>query len=327
MGGEGLVFKSNIEIGGTTWGMVVWPNGFDDASDGYISVGLRRCNNPTCLQTSPVEVSGALELLDSTGAPWRTHLVGQSKFLNSDCRVCADFISKGDLLDPANRVAIDDVVVFRVTVSQHTLVRSEQPAVPAHASNACRLVVDLGALYSSAKYSDAILEAQDVRIPVHRSMLSARSPVFDRMFDAEMAEKATGIVKITDLTPEVVRALCEYMYTGKVEGDAFWSDDASTQELLEAALKYEVRGLVKECANKATCRITLENACVWLLWAARLDVDVLKQRCLDYVASHMDDVQDTDGWKQFTEDTRLFGLLGPELFRRARPSAKKAKKS
>uniref|UniRef100_A0A915J076 BTB domain-containing protein n=1 Tax=Romanomermis culicivorax TaxID=13658 RepID=A0A915J076_ROMCU len=60
----------------------------------------------------------------------------------------------------------------------------------------CRLSSDLGDLFESGRFADfTLILDDDRRFPVHKSILAARSPVFEAMFEHEMEEKRNNIAR------------------------------------------------------------------------------------------------------------------------------------
>ena len=70
------------------------------------------------------------------------------------------------------------------------------------------------------------------KFKVHKGILAIRSPVFAAMFDHDTKEKQENLIEIPDIKPEVLQALLEHIYTGKVP-----SMDQYAEELLAAADK------------------------------------------------------------------------------------------
>ena len=93
----------------------------------------------------------------------------------------------------------------------------------------------------------------------HQVILSARSPVFRIMFQADMAEKMTRKVNVTDVEPDVMSELLTFIYTGNtpkldkldkervVKTQTF---DLFAQGLLMAAEKYQLEQLKNICLEK-----------------------------------------------------------------------------
>ncbi len=98
------------------------------------------------------------------------------------------------------------------------------------------LHTDLGKLLEDGSFSDFALVVGDQRLPVHKAILAARSPVFAAMFGhIEMDENKNGIVQIKDLEPDVLREMLKFIYTGKTTQLETMAD-----ELLSAADKVKI---------------------------------------------------------------------------------------
>ncbi|KAL5011543.1 hypothetical protein ScPMuIL_010094 [Solemya velum] len=113
---------------------------------------------------------------------------------------------------------------------------------------------------------------QEVR--AHKFMLISRSPVFSAMFCGPMAETQEQIT-IPDVAPEVFKLLLRYMYSDQLS----LLDPYNVLETLYAAKKYFVAGLVKACKTFCTEKIDVDNACVLLEHAYKLDEQELFQAC------------------------------------------------
>jgi len=81
----------------------------------------------------------------------------------------------------------------------------------------------------------------DESISAHRSLLSARSPVFAAMFSARMEEARTGQVCINDVDPDSFRHFLQFLYTGNLVAIA---DKA---KIFAVADKYQVETLMGLC--------------------------------------------------------------------------------
>ena len=112
-----------------------------------------------------------------------------------------------------------------------------------------KLSGDFSKLLEGGQFSDITIvceteEKEVVKIPVHKAVLGARSPVFNAMFAHNMSEAQTKEVNIIDLNLPTVRDMLSYMYVGKIE-------DLNTRSLclLEAADKYQLSELKAGCIN------------------------------------------------------------------------------
>ncbi len=71
------------------------------------------------------------------------------------------------------------------------------------------------ALLDNGKLSDFTIVVNDVKIPVHKAMLSARSPVFEAMFSHDNTKEAQEHkMEVTDVSPIVMKDFLQFIYTG-----------------------------------------------------------------------------------------------------------------
>lgn len=72
------------------------------------------------------------------------------------------------------------------------------------------------ALLESGKFSDFTIVVGDSKIPVHKSILSAHSPVFEAMFNHDNTKEAQEHkVEVTDVFPNVMKDFLLFIYTGQ----------------------------------------------------------------------------------------------------------------
>ncbi|KAL5012547.1 hypothetical protein ScPMuIL_011098 [Solemya velum] len=117
---------------------------------------------------------------------------------------------------------------------------------------------------------------QEVR--AHKFILISRSPVFSAMFCGPMAETQEQIT-IPDIAPEVFKIVLRYMYSDQLS----LLNPHNIMETHYAAKKYSVVGLVKACKTFCAEKINVDNACVLLDHAHKLDEQELSQACRTYI--------------------------------------------
>ena len=78
------------------------------------------------------------------------------------------------------------------------------------------LADNMNNLLETGNFSDMALQKNNIKIPVHKAILAARSPVFAAMFQHDLEENKQGFVSITDLDIDVLREMLRFIYTGKV---------------------------------------------------------------------------------------------------------------
>ncbi|ODM86868.1 Speckle-type POZ protein, partial [Orchesella cincta] len=104
---------------------------------------------------------------------------------------------------------------------------------------------DLGKLFRESIGTDVAIVCSQTNFKVHKSILSARSPVFAAMFNSDMVESRSNFVQIEDFEDDVVKGMLEHLYTGKTD-----SMDELAPELLRIAEKYDLGGLKADCVYK-----------------------------------------------------------------------------
>ena len=101
-----------------------------------------------------------------------------------------------------------------------------------------------GELWAAAvnrKMTDVEFLVGEEAFGAHRSLLSARSPVFAAMFASRMKEALTGRVRIENVDPTTFQRFLKFLYTGRVESSAM------DEELFTVADKYGVATLMELC--------------------------------------------------------------------------------
>ena len=83
-----------------------------------------------------------------------------------------------------------------------------------------------------------------------------RSAVLRQMFLSPMEEARTGTVEITDMDSKTLKKMLEFVYTGEVDD----IEDVA-EELLYAADKYEIKGLVSVNHFTKLKQICTKNIC------------------------------------------------------------------
>ena len=75
-------------------------------------------------------------------------------------------------------------------------------------------------MFLDQETSDIVIHCQGEQIPAHKCILSARSPVFRAMMQANMVESIKREITIEDEDKDVLFEMLRFIYTGKV-GEGF----------------------------------------------------------------------------------------------------------
>jgi len=137
-------------------------------------------------------------------------------------------------------------------VSPHdTAARNIKAELHKHSAQIC------DSLWANPRFTDCVVNAAGRQWKLHRNMLSAASPVFERMFASGMAEGSSQEVHIMDATAADVGAFLCFIYTGNVGEQA--RDAASWASLLLLADMYEIYQLADIAADNLQAMVSCEN--------------------------------------------------------------------
>ena len=73
--------------------------------------------------------------------------------------------------------------------------------------------LNLGEFYLSSELTDVLIKCQNKSFKAHKVILSASSPVFRAMFQADMKERSSQEVEIKDIEPDIVEEMLKFIYT------------------------------------------------------------------------------------------------------------------
>ena len=119
---------------------------------------------------------------------------------------------------------------------------------------------NLNEFYLSKEMSDVTIECQDKTFEGHQVILSASSPVFRGMFNANMKEKKSQHVEIKDLGPEVVSEMLRFVYTRSCVATEENPDLDTVSALLEAADKYQIGTLKDVCQSLLSSHLKVDDS-------------------------------------------------------------------
>ncbi|GBM11980.1 TD and POZ domain-containing protein 1 [Araneus ventricosus] len=156
---------------------------------------------------------------------------------------------------------------------------------------------DMTSLCKDHLFCDTLLQTGTETFPAHRSVLSARSPVFKKMFTTDMKEKAGELINIPDLSPETVRQMLLFIYTDATD-DLDWEN---AKELYFASDKYEILTLKRRCSLFLKQNLIPFRVTEILILADRHQDDELKSAVQEYILKYNQEVFSSDEWKRFME--------------------------
>ena len=157
----------------------------------------------------------------------------------------------------------------------------------------CQLHYDIGKLLEMQKFTDVKLNLNEEIFNAHKTILAARSPVFEAMFENEMLEKTEGLVTIVDISNEVFKEMLQYIYMGKEPN----FKETDVLGLVSAADKYQLDELKLMCERYLWNNLTTENVSDVLILADAHHTTELKAQAIKFINRHTKEVFATDSYK------------------------------
>ena len=117
--------------------------------------------------------------------------------------------------------------------------------------------------------------------PVHKAILSARSKVFQAMFEHKMLETERSRVEIEDIDGDIMFEILRFIYTGKAQ-----NMDKLADALLPAADKYCLERLKVQCEEALCTTIDRDNVADTLILADLHSATQLRQQAIDFINTH-----------------------------------------
>uniref|UniRef100_A0A8C7WVM5 Uncharacterized protein n=1 Tax=Oryzias sinensis TaxID=183150 RepID=A0A8C7WVM5_9TELE len=214
----GEVLKSSTFSSGPNdkmkWCLRVNPKGLDDESKDYLSLYLLLVSCPK----SEVRAKFKFSLLNAKREETKAMESQRAyRFVQGKDWGFKKFIRRDFLLDEANGLLPDDKLTLfcEVSVVQDSVNISGQSNMNMLKVPECQLSDDLGNLWECSRFTDCSLYVGGQEFKAHKSILAARSPVFNAMFEHEMEESKKNRVDISDVDPDVFREMMGFIYTGK----------------------------------------------------------------------------------------------------------------
>ncbi|OAY68051.1 BTB/POZ domain-containing protein [Ananas comosus] len=171
---------------------------------------------------------------------------------------------------------------------------------PSSSSSSSSSTTDL-LLHASPSSSSSSAAAAAPPVPAHRAVLISRSPVFKAMLENEMEESRSGIIKIHDVSYDVLRSFVHYLYTAEV-----LLDEQLACDLLVLAEKYQVKHLKCFCEKFMTSKVNNDNALANYAFAHRHNAKPLLEAALSLIMDNMATLTERVEYKELVdEDPRL----------------------
>ncbi|NWX81569.1 SPOPL protein, partial [Nothoprocta ornata] len=277
----GEVLKSSTFSSGPNdkmkWCLRVNPKGLDDESKDYLSLYLLLVSCPK----SEVRAKFKFSLLNAKREETKAMESQRAyRFVQGKDWGFKKFIRRDFLLDETNGLLPDDKLTLfcEVSVVQDSVNISGQSNTNTLKVPECRLAEDLGNLWETTRFTDCSFYVGGQEFKAHKSVLAARSPVFNAMFEHEMEESKKNRVEINDVDPEVFKEMMRFIYTGKAPNLEKMADN-----LLAAADKYALERLKVMCEEALCSNLSVENVADILILADLHSAEQLKAQAIDFI--------------------------------------------
>ena len=156
----------------------------------------------------------------------------------------------------------------------------------------------LESLYGEKDFSDVKIVCGDGKAFLcHKLVLGCQSEVFKTIFKNKslMEKQSEGVMKIeeNDVNSDIMEQLLYYLYFQKVEDNKMINAD-----LMIAADKFNVKGLLDFCTKFLESNLSVENALDVLINAELLNQKTLFDAASKFVCKNIGKVNKTSAWEE-----------------------------
>ena len=138
-----------------------------------------------------------------------------------------------------------------------------------------------------------------MNVRCHKVFLASRSDVLCAMLNNETEEKVESEMVIKDASPDNVKRLLDFIYTGKIPEDI----DETCGDVLYLAAKYHLPELVKACEVALLNSLCEGNALATLVILDRhCPESTSRNEVIRFIATNMTDIIGTEEWVKLGKD-------------------------
>ncbi|XP_014227700.1 protein maternal effect lethal 26-like [Trichogramma pretiosum] len=128
--------------------------------------------------------------------------------------------------------------------------------------------------------SDVVLSTDcGKKIPAHRTVLAAASPVFKTMLSNDPLKNKNQSINLTEVSYDVAFEIWRYIYTGNIKNNDF----SLASDVLAAADKYQLEELINKCGEVLRSKLSSENVIQTLAIADKYSLNLLKKEAVEFV--------------------------------------------
>jgi len=282
---------------GHKWCIKLYPGGKRASRTGRLSLYLRHCSEGYATTAHEVSVLDKFQSIKHT-LKWT-----DQSFQGGKIRGWKDYCLRSYILNQSENI-LDDNGTLAVVVSIKRKNDSACPFVPINPSfvpsNPMSSLItsmlldeetaDVCFEVGSADVHDVDEAASSpVTFHAHRLILNKCAPMLASLFGS--GDEEIVAVSITDVKPAVFRHLLHYVYGGSVPGKEM---NTHAKDIINAADKYSIVNLKleAEAAYVNSTKITMDNAMDNLLYADALNLALLKEAVMDFLAENTEEASE-----------------------------------
>ncbi|XP_054718647.1 TD and POZ domain-containing protein 5-like [Uloborus diversus] len=150
------------------------------------------------------------------------------------------------------------------------------------------------ALHSSKPFSDFTIVVDGKTIPVHKCILSSRSPVLAAMLRGETLETLNNQLVIKDFDFKTMETFISYLYTAELRELA----PEEYFQLYSVSDKYGLESLKKSCAHKLIKGMNVGNVCELYALGYNCNDAALKSAAKSFLLENISSVLASEGWRK-----------------------------
>jgi len=288
--------KFSVTVGGkeTHWELRIYPNGYDEDTAGFLALFVKLDKKEG--STAQYLLKSEISILDVEGSKKITCDLPGKVLSSKQMHGTKKFILREQLMGNS-QIYIDESVTFLLEVeiclpdskisgvekNEGLELKIMQKQVDeAHKDITYTLKNDFSGLLNSSEHFDTVINCSGQEFKCHKAILAARSDVFSAMFQHQMTENQSNKVDIKDLTPNGVKLMLEFIYSGKFDENV-----ETAMELLPAADKYMLDDLRRACEKYLCMMVNLNNCLDLLILSDTHTANILNTHCIKFVVENL----------------------------------------
>ena len=163
-------------------------------------------------------------------------------------------------------------------------------------------------LFAEKEFVDVKILCNGKTFECHKIVLSCQSQVFKAMIENKtMVEKEAGVLEFeeNDISSDVMEQVVFFLYHDKVENAKMINPD-----LLHAAVKYNIKGLLDECRKHFESTLSLQNALDILVLSETTNQENLFVTASRFVGKNLGSLEKSNNYqKMVNEDPNMLSRV------------------